>query len=527
MQRPGLLFRARTFLPTLAVVLCGAAGVGLVTVRYGVGVWPDSVQFLTAAQRWSEFGRLEVLGRSGDFVPLSQFPPLYPLMLSWLSDLSNQTTWRAAWFLHVGLTALNLVLVAMLARHVGDGSLWAGFWAAAWCVVALPFVKIHTQVMSEPLFLSLTFSALLALGRYGDRPSWPAWTCAAACVALACLTRYAGIALIVAGTLGLLLCCSGPLSGLRVRLARVLLFCGLVTAPLLGWLFAARSDATSIAGRVFAAHAPILQDKLVLCATVSGWLLPLDLPVELLNILSGSAPLVAVIVLLLIAWRRTETKTSPGGRALPAVSSWRTFLFLFVACYLVVIVVVRWFFDAALAFDERMLLPVQTVVIASAAGWICSRWRFWNSQVRRVLLVVSLLLMAGHLVRTALWAGSVAREGQGFNTESWRSSLVWRELGRLDEDSVICSNAPDAVYFWVARPARMLPIRVDPVSLLPNDRFEMEIEDLIASVERKRTVVVLFDDVGWRWYLPEGDEWAAILTSCRTWRVGSAVFFGQ
>lgn len=509
---------------TLIAIVCGATLVGY-SARRGVGVLPDSVQFLTAANRFHDAGRWEVLGRDGALVPLSQFPPLYPTALAGAMMVVGERAWQATYPLHVGLVAVNLWLIAALARRLAQGSIWAGVVAVVMASLCLGFVRIHAQAMSEPLFLTLTLGAWLALARIPDRPTWGAMVASALFCALSALTRYTGIAMILAATMWLSRLRAMATSPRRIPLQRACAWGLLATLPIAWWLVVASHGTSSIAGRAPAVHPPTWQDGQVLCATLCGWVLPIDLPPIVLSSLTTAAPLIVALIVLLALRRSGRGSVVQDAAPARVRSQWELLLVLWVGCYFFTLLVVRWIVDAALAFDDRMLLPVQVLAIAFVSAWACRCWRAWGARTRLAVAAALVLVGALHAARTLGWGRGVAAEGQGFGAESWRSSAMWPYLKGIDPDIAIYSNAPDAVYFWTGRPARMLPARADAMSLAVNERFDEQMRSLDAAVGQDRAMVVFFDAVGWRWYLPDLEGCRAGFSSAIRIRTGAATVF--
>ncbi len=178
-----------------ALMLASAAAAAW-SMSAGPGLSPDSVVYVNAADSWLDRGSLEAFGR-----PVTLWPPGYPLVLALLA--------RAGLDLQLGIVALNLVSVAAavwlthrLARIVGLGAR-ASVGVAGVVALSVSTLRVGSMAWSEPLFLVAVLAALVTCSRWLRRaPKWWEIGLAATLVSLACVLRYAGVALLPAVVVG-------------------------------------------------------------------------------------------------------------------------------------------------------------------------------------------------------------------------------------------------------------------------------------------------------------------------------------
>jgi len=178
----------------------------------------DASSYLMMAETYAHAGRDQVMA---DAASASRFPPLYPLLLARLGGAEN-----LPWAHAITTTCLLLALAILFfwMRREGLGSVPAGLLVLA--TAAVPDVWLAAlTIQSEYLYILLSLAALAILARHeNDHRTEPLFL-AALLVALAILTRSAGIALLVP-----------LLASLRRRSWRERLLAGLLTlAPLLLW----------------------------------------------------------------------------------------------------------------------------------------------------------------------------------------------------------------------------------------------------------------------------------------------------
>jgi hypothetical protein len=152
------------------------------THTYGLGITPDSVSYVAAADSFR---------RSGTFVtydgsPFSAWPPLLSIVMAILGDGAPSAM---RWF-HVAVAGLIVCLSGAIMVPVvrRDMALACGLTAL---IAARPLQLTANFLWSEPLFLACVVGSALALAR-----EW--LYLSAALVSLACLTRYTGIVLLAA-----------------------------------------------------------------------------------------------------------------------------------------------------------------------------------------------------------------------------------------------------------------------------------------------------------------------------------------
>ena len=193
---------------TLAIAAIALLGAGLALARevtYGVAFTWDSINYIGAARE---------LLTAGDFAraleerePFTNWGPLYPMLLA-AASFGAFDPLAVAGPLGAAIFALTILAAGLWMRRVVDS--WAlVVWGCLAIACAFPLAGLAALVLSEApfiLFVTLALSRIDAFRKGGGRTAL-AW--AAAFAALACLTRYAGVALILAA-LPLILARDGP-----------------------------------------------------------------------------------------------------------------------------------------------------------------------------------------------------------------------------------------------------------------------------------------------------------------------------
>jgi hypothetical protein len=312
----------------------------LLATRWGIGTSPDSIHYIQAARY---LGGTPGTHIPGDGAVMVQHAPLYPVLLAAAGFVGADPYAWARW-LNAALFGLNIVAVGALVRGV------TRHWPHAWIVavvltmVAVPVLAVHLTALTEPLFLLLTLLALHRLSEYDRQPTLASLVAAAAVVALAFLTRYAGVALIL--TAAAVILRARGLPGTR-RVRDVAVFTTIAAAPMAAWLVRNLLVGSTATNRELAFHPVGLQHAWQAVYTAAGWLhVPQSAPdVVRVGLLVGLA---AVVFL---------TVRQHNDRSAPATSLVNTIV-LFLVSYVGFLGASLSLFDANTPLDDRILLPV-------------------------------------------------------------------------------------------------------------------------------------------------------------------------
>ena len=192
--------RTRAALPASSILLIAVLGAAHILVRtstYGAAVEWDSVAYLSAAESLAAGDGLTRPG-SGAFM---LWPPLFPMLLALLVPFGLEPV-DSARFVNVLAFGLTIALAGFwLGRNLDSRLLaLAGTVAVA---TAVPLCDIFSYVMTEPLFILFTLLALTGLESFLNRTdaAMPALALGAGWAALAAVTRYLGVVVILVGVL--------------------------------------------------------------------------------------------------------------------------------------------------------------------------------------------------------------------------------------------------------------------------------------------------------------------------------------
>ena len=347
--------------PDRFTLLLGAAavlGAGLVLLRlasYGPRMGWDAVEYITVARNLLAGDGLVGL-LSG---PLAYWPPLYPAMLAG-GGLFGLDPYAVAGPLNAAIFGLTVLVAGWwLRRHLHSRLLW--LWGCFSIALALPLAEVASEAMSESafiLFVTLALTQIDAHLRGGGRASL---ILAAAFSALACLTRYMGVSVILAVVPLLLAARVAP----REKMKRIVVYALIAAAPMGLWMlrnFLLAGSTTGERGWGFYSFDFIAYQFLRL-AVWDWWLVGLTAPV-----------LLALVMAACHALHRLSRRKS--GAPVPSEVAWGP---------------LRVCGGFALAY-----LTLLVAAMMSGSTWDGLQWRFL-APVYVPLLLAALLLMDGAL----------------------------------------------------------------------------------------------------------------------------------
>ncbi len=492
---------------SLGLILPSIIGALLVLYATAHGPWmgSDSVEYLVSAENLQAGRGLGLERASGGFARMSHFPPAYPVTIAALSVAGGDALGAAR-----ALDAILIVAITLLLGfgfRFAIGSLPIAFLVAMVPITSAVFLDLFTGAMSEPLFLLLMCTGCLFLVSWLATQRHRSLVGAGVALGLAAMTRYAGVALIGAGAVVVLV--FTPSSwGRRLRASAGYLL--LAVFPLGGWLgWLTLSPSGAQAREVVAPDLAILWDAsesvrgsivdaLWQSVPYAQWLPKLHYADRLgLLVIIG-----ALTALIPILWNRGLARSASGEVRAPAnaqglmLVSW-----IFLGCY-----------TAGLALASLVVWPAPDINMRMMAPATLLMWWLFASGMsylgrcgkKRRYLATFGVVTAGAYLLTLVPSGArmladLHENGRGYTSVLWQASPTIPILREMAVDASIVTNESAAVMFLAGRPAYDLPeiIRNEPVT--SSRRFG---EDASIPAERlfrkQEAILVLFHSLYWQ-----------------------------
>src|SRR5436305_908581 len=158
---PRMALSSRTVM--LGVAVAGVAGVLVATLRYGIGLTPDSVTYINGARSLSAGAGYTANGHA-----ITDFPPGYSWVLS-LGEHAGIDPRDVARGLSVAALVATIVLgYVVLCRHVRSERVRAVATVSIGCSAVL--LEIYEKALSEHLFLPVLLSFVMVAEEVLTRP---------------------------------------------------------------------------------------------------------------------------------------------------------------------------------------------------------------------------------------------------------------------------------------------------------------------------------------------------------------------
>lgn len=432
------------------------------TAKYGASVSGDGVIYLSVADNL-------VAGKA--FVdhtnaPLIWFPPLYPILLALLKIITRaDILWLGTYF-QIFLLGLNIILAGIIFQFSVPDKIAYKYLGILFIITAENFLQQHIGIITEPLFITLTYIFIISAGFYLDDRSRGALPIMTLTASLSFLTRWVGLSLILLG--GILILWKRRKT-LSLFLREGFIFGFFSSLPFLIWVLGHNiAQHHTLWGAAGIDSDVALNLKLSLIR-ILHWFLPLY-PAE--NPIIGHPYIILGIILIPILlinkkenWKKWITRFQ---------NSYMLSTFLFGAIYFSAILFTIATQDHIHILSTRyyplLMLPVLLLIFASIQELILPHL-LNKSKIWQITGIVFLFLWALYPLRSIYKYVQTARKAEfswtakiyqelNWNSTGYHESQILAELAaRLEEnpDLVIYSNYTDVVWLFTRNSVRMLP----------------------------------------------------------------------
>jgi len=482
---------------------------------------PDSTVYTEAARNLLNGRGLIALTAKGELGPMTHYPPLYSSLLA-LIGLTHLTIEVAARWLQAILFGANVLMVGLtIARYARD-SFWLPVLGSFLTLTAPDVAGIHTFALTEPLYLFFALASFILLAVYFDTLNRALLIVSAIATAASFSTRYVGVVLVFTGVAALL---SFNGRTVRRRLADAIVFAAIACLPMAIWAIRNHQVAGDATDRALVFHA-IKPGQIVSgISTMSSWLLlgKVRGDIRAIGFLIEVVIIAAVVAYLFMRGTRA---VKGGGLAvlapLPAdrlvnhdsaLQKLPHILSIFILSNLAFLIFAASFIDADTALDDRSLIGVH---LAALILVLILAWRLYrSSKVTRTarigLVMVALILAGSYGLRAARWFERTRRDGQGYASRQWRESETIAKLRLLPAGAPIYSNGYDAIHYLTGQPALYLPEKVIHGTGRANQNYQSELDRMQRDLREHKGVVVYFNTLPERWFLPSESELKTLL----------------
>jgi hypothetical protein len=460
--------------------------------------YSDSVEYIVTARHLLGGSGLTMPAPDGHLMSLSLHPPFYPLLLAGLFLLGGEAFTTITW--------LNIFLFASAVLILFAGLLWAtrSFWYALTVSLLFPLipalVKNFDGAMSEPLFIFLLVASYMTLVSYfvGRKPAW--LIVSGLLAFLATLTRFAGAAAIIAGTLATLLWAGKTW---RKKLKVVGVYLASSALPFLVWGGVTYLQSGSFASRSVIVPTQLPQLLTNFRATVMevwvSWLPYTSTAFHTWQEKSLAVYLtilLTAIIALRLAWAWQRKIEWHRDRYLPGMLAAVGNAILYFGCYVLVLLVSFLFSSITPDINERLLAPAIPFILIACFGALFALLRFWRWKPIFILIPLGLAVFLAYaywpLTQKALQDNRF--DNLSYSAPQWQVSSVFKNILSLPAQQPLFSNDPALVLLYTDRFPYSMSEIVNQVTLakpLPYGQGASSDETIF---NQKAGALVLFKD---------------------------------
>lgn len=476
----------------LILTIFGLAGFALIwfSTPWGIGVGYDSIFYLSAADNLLSSSGLSRLDGYGNSIPLTHFPPFYPLSIAGLSLMTGFETDYTARLLAAAFFALLVAISGWLIYRY-TRSLLAGVLGAALILASPVLLDVSYMAMSELPFLVLLLLMIHFLNKYLLDGKLSELIISAVLAGLMYLTRYVGLTAVALGGLSLLFLQPGAWAK---KIKDVIIFGSISLVPML--MFYGRNWylTGSMTNRIIAFHPPTANQIRQGISTISTWILPARLNPTLRLIVLGLF-MISIAILIVLSYKngrnnQAEHSLEKGAR------QYVLLLVLFAVVYLSMVFVSLTLFDASTKLNDRILSPLYLVGIMAGliAVWN-STWVKEHAYMRYGVIGICLIFIGINLLRSSDVSSSMRDEGKGFSGVEWRRSETVAAIAQLPPDTLLFSNEAFAIYYLTGIPSSWIPENYDPVKDQEDENYSQRIDLMRDEIITQKGALVIFNSI--------------------------------
>ena len=456
-----------------------AVGVVLGTTREGIGATVDSGEYLAVADglRHDHGFTMPFVGydepypevvRTATRTEMTQFPPLFPVTVAAVATATGTSVLDAArWVNALALGGIALLTCLLVGRATSSAA-WAA--VAGALVVAPTFVYTASMAWSEPLMLALLLGTIAALMRHLRDGSTRWLAIAVALAALSSMVRFTGLSAVVAVAFVVLV------TARSWRRALAVLAVGLLPEVL--WFARNTLLIGAPSEKPLTWHPPGEHELQRIARSLTSWVVR-DTPTRrgFVLVLVACALLLFCAVAVRAVARRTVDWTS-----LPAVCA------VFGVAYGTLVLAARATFDNNIDLSTRQLLALELLLIVGGVALATGRRAFVVGAVAGLVIASSAFRLATTTVREF-----PRSDRTGYTSAPWDRSAGLAYVRSLPADTVVVTNAPEAVWLRTGRSSLFLPLAANLYAGGPNLRYDDELAALSKTTDGRDAVVVFFD----------------------------------
>ena len=432
------------------------------TAKYGAAVSGDGVIYLSVADN--------LVAGKGFFdhlnSPLIWFPPLYPVLLALLKKITGADILLIGTYFQIFLLGLNIFLAGIIFQLSFRDHPAYKYLGIAFLITSDTFLHQHLGIITEPIFITFTFIFIIAADFYLNDWSRRALPIMILTAALAFLTRWVGLALVLLG--GILILWKRR-KALPLFLREGFIFGFFSSLPFLAWVVLHNFGKYNTLWGAAGIDSDVALNLKLSLIRMLHWFFPLY-PTE--NPIIGHPYIILGIILLpiLLINKKENWKKWIALFQNPFILAATLFGAIYLSALLFTIATQDHIHVLSTRYYPLLMLPVLLLIFASIKALILphilKKHKIWMIASVVFLLLWSLYPIRGlrkYVQETRKaefsWTSKTYQE-LNWNTRGYHESQILAKLVELSDanpDLIVYSNYTDVVWLFTRSSVRMLP----------------------------------------------------------------------
>jgi hypothetical protein len=329
---------------------------------------------------------------------------------------------------------------------------------------------------------------IISINAYLTQANWKLLLLSSGLTALAYLTRYIGVSIVVTGTIAILLLNKRKASqGLR----DVFIYIIGSVLPTLFWYLRNWQLTGAMTNRAWGFHPPTRQQLYQGMVTISTWLLPVSVG-PFWRLVAVSIIGFGLLVGLVLWSKRSRVNDRKSQRLI-------ILLVLIMVIYGLMLIASLTFFDASTRLNDRILSPLYILTLVLSLVVIGNGFLTTQRPVYKSLIIITGLILVGvNVVRSQDLLLNMRSQGRGFTGSNWRNSETIAVVNDMSSDIILFSNEAFPIYFLTGKPTNWIPERVDVVKQKEREEYQTQMTAMRETLMQDNGALILFDTLAQR-----------------------------
>ena len=430
----------------------------LYTKYSGVGISPDSIMYTSAARSLHTNGSLITFNNTA----ITDFPVFYPFFLWLVLAITGIDPIAAGPLIDGVLFASLLFLSGYIIKRFNPAS-WIYNWLILAAIVLSPaLLQVYTYLWSETLFTVIILIFVIAARQYFTGHTLKQLIVFALVAALSSVTRYAGVTLIGAG--GLLMLMDRTLT-IKKKSIHIVIYSIASCLPLVLNLVRNALATSRLTGPREQSITPFLKNAYYFGTVLCDWA---GFSVKVYSFATALTALLFVFLIASLIYNYVKKQ----------VSSYEhiaiTFTFVYGA-----FIIISSTFSRYERINSRLLSPMFVTLLLSCTWWTISTVKNAAPKLKYLIAGIFILMIGGFVYTEAFSTtlnspSSVEGDAQryddendfgipGYTDDSWNKSAFANYLktdhGIFTPGVPVYSDANEALYFLSGAKVKLLPHR--------------------------------------------------------------------